>query len=48
MLYTGLTYGWLGRLTLVFFGLLLWYLLSQTGFLTFFWEKIEWAISLIP
>lgn len=48
MLYTGLTYGWLGRFTLVFFGLLLWYLVSQTGFLAFFWQKIEWAVSLIP
>tara|TARA_R110002094_G_scaffold31194_4_gene43712 strand:- start:312 stop:1025 length:714 start_codon:yes stop_codon:yes gene_type:complete len=48
MLYAGLTYGWLGRVTLVFFGLLLWYLLSQTGFLAFFWQKIEWAIGLLP
>ncbi|MEP1963227.1 dCTP deaminase domain-containing protein [Tateyamaria sp.] len=48
MLYVGLTFGWLGRFTTIFLGLIVWYLLANTGFLSFFWEKIEWAVGLIP
>lgn len=48
MLYLGLTAGWLGRFCSAIIALLAWYVLAETGFVAFFRQKIEWAISLIP
>jgi len=47
MLRAGLTYGWGGKIVSGFIVLLLWYLISNTGFVSFFGEKIEWVVSLI-
>ncbi|HOX91471.1 MAG TPA: hypothetical protein PLC54_01010 [Spirochaetales bacterium] len=33
---------------LAIIALLAWYVLAETGFVAFFRQKIEWAISLIP
>lgn len=47
MLRIGLTYSWLGRVTLVILILIAWYVIFETGFVGFFKEKFEWLLGLI-